>query len=441
MRIISRSSVTDDARFQVYNKIAIKILPLLLVSYLLAVLDRVNVSFAQLEMGPALGLTAAMYGFGAGIFYISYCACEIPSNYIMHRIGARIWLARIMIVWGVLSAATSLIQTPNQFYSMRFILGIAEAGFYPGALLYISYWFPAQLRSQATAFMLIATSLASVVGGPVSGGIMHYMDGVGGFAGWQWVFVVEGIPATLLGVVVYLVLRNGPEDVAWLTSEEKAIVSQDLAAERAQQAEAGAHHRFGDAFKNPNVWCIVVANFCNLSTLYGIQFWMPTIIRGVSGATVLATGFISASLSILPIFALIYAAKSSDRNRERRWHATAGYATAICGLVLAGSFPQSTAATLIGMTMALCGQQVVSVMLFSLPAAFLMGAAAAAGFAIITTVGNLAGYSMPFLFGVLKGSTGGFSAGFFVMATLAAVGMSMLQFTPALRKGGIGTGA
>lgn len=434
MNLIGRASVPDEARWQAYNKIAWNILPLLLVGYTMASLDRVNVAFAKLQMGEALGLTAAMYGFGAGVFFIGYCLVEIPSNMILHRVGARLWLARIMIVWGVLSATTALVQTPNQFYAVRFILGVAEAGFYPGALLFMTYWFPQNLRAQAISVMVLGSSLSSIIGSPLSGAIMGFMDGTFGLSGWQWVFVVEGLPASILGVMVFVLLRNGPAEARWLSDDQKAMVLADLAAEKQQQSDAGIGHRFADAFRNPNIWCIVLANFCNLSTLYGIQFWLPTIIQKVSKTTVFNTGLIAASLAIIPCIVLIVNARHSDKTRERRWHATFGFLASATGLCLAGAFSDNSYLALSGLVLAHCGFVVASATIFSLPGTFVMGAAAAAGFALITTLGNFAGYSTPFLFGVLNDATGSFSAGFYGMGCISLIGAIAILSTPALRR-------
>lgn len=434
MNLIGRASVADEARWQVYNRIAWKILPLLLVGYTIASLDRVNVAFAKLQMGEAIGLTAAMYGFGAGIFFIGYCLVEIPSNMILHRVGARLWLARIMIVWGFLSAATALVQTPIHFYVVRFILGVAEAGFYPGALLFLTYWFPHNLRAQAISVMVLGSSFASIIGSPLSGGIMAFMDGWLSLAGWQWVFVIEGLPATVLGVIVFIVLRNGPAEAGWLSDEQKALVIADLAAEKQAQTDAGVGHRFADAFRNPNIWCIVLANFCNLSTLYGIQFWLPTIIQKVGGTTVFNTGLIAAGLALIPCVVLIVNARHSDRTRERRWHATFGFLASALGLGIAGTFSGDAYLALSGLVLAHCGFVVASATIFSLPGTFVMGAAAAAGFALITTLGNFAGYSTPFLFGVLSDATGSFSTGFYGMAAISLIGAIAILSTPALRR-------
>lgn len=434
MGLIGRASVTDEARWRTYNRIAWHILPLLLLGYTLASLDRVNVAFAKLQMSGAIGLTEAMYGFGAGIFFIGYCLVEIPSNMILHKVGARIWLARIMIVWGMLSAATALIQTPLHFYIIRFILGVAEAGYYPGALLFLTYWFPSQLRAQAISVMVLGTSFASIIGSPLSGAIMDFMDGWGGLSGWQWVFVIEGLPAVLLGVIVFAVLRNGPGEAKWLSADQKDLVIADLAAERLAQTAAGIGHRFADAFRNPNIWCIVLANFCNLSTLYGIQFWLPTIIKKVGGTSVFDTGLIAAGMALIPCVVLIVNARHSDRTRERRWHATFGFVASATGLCIAGTFGDSAYIALSGLVLAHCGFVIASATIFSLPGTFVMGAAAAAGFALITTLGNFAGYTTPYLFGVLRDATGNFSAGFYGMSGIALLGAAAILSTPALRR-------
>jgi sugar phosphate permease len=433
MNLIGRASVPDDARWRIYNRIAWRFLPLLLLGYLCANIDRVNVAFAKLQMSNAIGLTEAMYGFGAGIFFIGYALVEIPSNMILYRVGPRLWLSRIMIVWGLISATTMFVQTPLHFYLIRFILGIAEAGFYPGALLFMTYWFPSRLRGQAIAVMILGSSLSAVIGSSLSGAIMTYLGGAAGLAGWQWVFLIEGLPSTVLGIVLLMRLRNGPTDAAWLSPEERAIVISDLEAENRVHAEAG-RHRFSEAFRNPNIWCIIVANFANLSTLYGIQFWLPTVIQKLGGTSIFATGMIAAGLALIPCIVLFVNARHSDRTSERRWHAAFGFALSATGLCLAGGSGGNIYLTLGGLLMASCGQVICSSTIFALPGTFVTGAAAAAGFALITTIGNFAGYTTPYLFGVMKEATGDFSAGFFAMGAMALVGAISILTTPALRR-------
>ncbi|HWW66191.1 MAG TPA: MFS transporter [Sphingomonadaceae bacterium] len=435
MKVISRASVPDEERWRIYNKIAGKILPLIVLGYTIASIDRMNVAFAKLQMSADIGLSETMYGFGAGIFFVGYCLFEIPSNMILHKVGARMWLARIMIMWGVLSAGMMFVQTPSQFYVLRFLLGITEAGFYPGALLFLTYWFPRYARGQAVSIMLLGTSLAAIVGGPLAGGIMGFMDDLAGLRGWQWLFLVEGVPATLLGIVVLIVLRNGPHDAGWLNAGEKEIVTADLSAEAEAQAQQGTgRHRFADAFRNPNIWCLVLANFCNLCTLYGIQFWLPTIIQRVSQTAVFATGLIAAGLAILPCAVLILNARHSDRTGERRWHAAGGFLLSLVGLTIAGSFSENPYLVLSGLVLGQCGVAAASATIFALPATFVLGAAAAAGFAFITTIGNFAGYASPYLIGVLRDATGGFSAAFYGLAMVAFIGALFILATPALRR-------
>jgi len=432
MNIISRVSTPDEERWRIYNKIARRILPLILVGYTLAQIDRLNVSFAKLQMADDLGLSEAMYGFGAGIFFIGYCLFEIPSNMILHKVGARMWLARIMIVWGLLSAATMLVSTPMQFYVLRFLLGIAEAGFYPGALLYLTYWFPPFVRGQATSIMLLATSLSAFIGGPVAGAIMSGFDGSLGWRGWQWLYLLEGLPAVLMGLIFWLVLRNGPRDVTWLSKDEQALVARDL--EQGGQAGSHRHDKFRDSFRNVNIWCLVGANFCNLCTLYGIQFWLPTIITQVSQTAVFATGLIAAAIAIPAMAMVVLYARHSDRSGERRWHAVIGFSISLVGLVMAGIGGENPWIVLIGLVIAQCGVAGTSVMIFSLPATFVIGAAAATAFALITTLGNLAGYASPFIIGLILESTGAFSASFYGLAGLTVVGAGIILITPALRQ-------
>jgi len=433
MRLIDRASAPDEGRWRIYNKIATKILPLILLAYTLATIDKVNVSFAKLQMGQELGLSNSMYGFGAGVFFLGYCLFEIPSNMILHRVGARIWLARIMIVWGIVSACTMFVRTPEQFYVVRFLLGLSEAGFYPGALLFLTNWFPRFARSQAIAIMLVGSSLSAIIGSPLSGGIMGFLDNIAGLRGWQWLFLVEGIPAAVLGVVFLAALPNRPKDAKWLGENERKIVTDDLLAEQSLLASEGSRHRFRDAFSNVNIWCLVVANFCNLCTLYGIQFWLPTIIQRAVHTTVFVTGLVAAGLTLIPVTVLILNARHSDRTGERRWHATIAFLTTFAGLAISGIFSDNAYIVLAGLMLANSGVVMVSGTIFTLPGTFTTGAATAVGFALITTIGNFAGYASPFMIGVLRDATGNFMAAFFALGAVALTGAAAIQIAPGLR--------
>ena len=433
MRLIDRASAPDEGRWRIYNKIATKILPLILLAYTLATIDKVNVSFAKLQMGQELGLSNSMYGFGAGVFFLGYCLFEIPSNMILHRVGARIWLARIMIVWGIVSACSMFVRTPEQFYVVRFLLGLSEAGFYPGALVFLTSWFPRYARSQAIAIMLVGSSLSAIIGSPLSGGIMGFLDNVAGLRGWQWLFLVEGIPAAVLGVVFLAALPNRPKDAKWLSEDERKIVTDDLLVEQSLLARDGSRHRFRDAFSNVNIWCLVVANFCNLCTLYGIQFWLPTIIQRAVHTTVFVTGLVAAGLTLIPVTVLILNARHSDRTGERRWHATIAFLITFTGLAISGIFSDNAYVVLAGLVLANSGVVMVSGTIFTLPGTFTAGAATAVGFALITTIGNFAGYASPFMIGVLRDATGNFSAAFFGLAAVALIGAAAIQLAPGLR--------
>ncbi len=433
MNLIDRASAPDAQRWAIYNKIASKILPLILLAYTVATIDKVNVGFAKLQMGHDLGLSNSMYGFGAGVFFVGYCLFEIPSNMILHRVGARLWLARIMIVWGVVSACTMFVRTPHQFYVARFFLGLSEAGFYPGALLFLTNWFPRFARSQAIAIMLVGSSLSAIIGSPLSGGIMGFLDTVGGLRGWQWLFVVEGLPAALVGVVFLAFLPNRASDAKWLSEAEREIVTGDLLREQSLQSGEARRHRFRDAFSNVNIWCLVVANFCNLCMLYGIQFWLPTIIDRAIHTTVFMTGVVAAGLTLIPCTVLILNARHSDRTGDRRWHLIVAFLTIFAGMAVSGTFGGNAYIVLAGLVLANSGVVMVSGTIFTLPGTFTLGAAAAAGFALITTIGNFAGYASPYTIGLLTDATGSFTAAFFTLGAVALIGAAAIHLAPGLR--------
>lgn len=285
MNFIARSNFTNDQDSAVYNRIAMRLLPFLLLLYIISFLDRVNVGFAKLQMSADIGLGDSAYGLGAGIFFLGYCLCEIPSNLLLQRLGAKFWIARIMIVWGIISVGMMFVSSATSFYVMRFMLGVAEAGFYPGIILYLTYWFPARLRSQVCAMFFLGIALSGVIGGPLSGWIMQTLGGSYGLKGWQWLFLAEGSPAILMGLVTYWYLDNGPAAARWLSAEQKKIVISELEAEERQKLAAGHGHKFGHAMRDVNTWMLAFANFSLLSGIYGVSFWLPQIVKdlGVNG--------------------------------------------------------------------------------------------------------------------------------------------------------------
>jgi ACS family tartrate transporter-like MFS transporter len=394
-----------------------RLLPFLFLLYIVAYLDRVNVGFAALQMNAALGFSAAVYGFGAGVFFVTYTLFEIPSNLLLERFGARRWIARIMISWGIVSAAMMFVQGPGSFYALRLLLGAGEAGFFPGVILYLTYWFPAAERARATAFFMTAIALAGVVGGPISG-VLLTLDGWLGLAGWQWLFLLEGLPATFLGLIVLFVLPDGPSDARWLTSAERTALAARLERDRALTGHFH-EHRLGSALRSPRVWLLCLLYFCVAVGLYGISFWLPTILR-TSGWSDLRVGVLSAVPYCVAAIAMVLVAASSDRTGERRWHTALPLWIGATGFVLASqsssSWPSLAALTVAALLMSAFPP------FWTLPTSFLRGTAAAGGIALINSVGNIGGFVGPYVIGFVRDSTGRFEDGLLLLAAVLIVG-------------------
>ncbi|MTW18765.1 MFS transporter [Rhodoplanes serenus] len=424
----------QEPHWRVYNRIAARLLPFLLVLYVISFLDRVNVGFAKLQMSVDIGLSDAAFGFGAGVFFLGYCVCEIPSNLALQRFGAKIWIARIMIVWGLISAGMMFVTTETQFYVMRFLLGVAEAGFYPGIILYLTYWFPARLRSQICAIFFLGIAFSGVIGGPLSGWIMHTFSGVQGLHGWQWMFLIEGLPATIGGIVAFFYLDDGPAKAKWLNDDERRLVVDALVAEDLQKKAAGYGHRFLDAIKDVNVWLLAITNFSLLGGTYGLSFWMPQIVKDLGVNNLLINGLLTAIPFTAGSIAMIVVGKHSDRHAERKWH------TAICafvgaaGLVLSGMFGHNPYISLFGLSVAVSGALAGLAVMWALPATILTGAAAAAGIALMATIGNLGGYTMPFILGWVKQLTRQVEFGLYAMAVMMVIGGLVMLIIPKLRQ-------
>ncbi len=300
----------------IYRKVAWRIMPLLLICYIVAYLDRVNVGFAKLQMMQALGFSDVVYGLGAGIFFIGYFIFEVPSNIILHKVGARLWIGRIMISWGFLSAGMMLVSNETAFYIMRFLLGVAEAGFFPGIILYLTYWYPAQRRGRMTAMFMTGIPLAGVVGGPLSGYIMKSFDGVSTLAGWQWMFLLEGVPAILLGLIVILKMDDRISTATWLSEEERHLLEKNIAEDTQEKQDHSVMH----VLSSGRVWFMALIYFSFVMGLYGVSFWLPTIIKAMGVADPLEIGLLSAIPYGAATIAMLLIAKNADRLRERRWH-------------------------------------------------------------------------------------------------------------------------
>jgi len=417
-----------DGETSVYRKVAWRLVPFLGICYLAAYLDRVNVGFAKLQMLGDLAFSNTVYGLGAGIFFLGYVIFEVPSNILMHKIGAKVWIARIMISWGLIGAAMAFVTTPTQFYILRFLLGVAEAGFIPGVLLYLTYWFPAAWRGRIIALFLAAIPISNIIGGPLSGWILTTLNDVNGLRGWQWLFIVETIPSIVLGFVVLAFLDNRVENARWLSDEEKAQIKADIGAEAAQSS---GHSSVMDALKSLRVWLLGVAYFCIASSIYITSFWMPTLIKQQGINDPLQIGWLTAIPYSVAIIAMVLANISADRRAERRWHTAIPCMVTAIGLVISGTPGLGMGAAMFGLILAAAGASTTQACFWSLPPMFLTGAAAAAGIALVNSLGNVAGMASTALVGWLTDLTGSPNSALYLFAGFAVIGAVMVLRLPA----------
>jgi D-galactonate transporter len=388
---------------ETYQKITRRIVPLLFVAYLCAFLDRVNISYAQLQMKADLGFSDATYGFGAGIFFVSYLLFEVPSNILLERIGARITLLRIMVLWGLTSAGTMFVATPMQFYAARFLLGLFEGGFFPGMILYLTYWYPGTRRAAVTGQFMFAVPVAGIIGGPLSGWIMASLDVVAGLAGWRWLFLLEGLPTTLFGVVCFVVLRDRPADAAWLTQEEKELVERNL---RTDSAGPGAKHPLRKVLTDVRVWILAFIYFACACASYVYTFWLPTLIKDLGVSSVARIGWYAAIPGAFAGAGVLLITRSSDRFRERRWHV--GGSLIIAAVLLSATTLQPSSIAMGLGLLCVCGFFLLgaAIAYWSIPPTYLGADAAAVGIGLISSVGVLGGFVGPTLLG-FKGVTTG----------------------------------
>lgn len=382
-----------DAIFEAktYSKIDWRLIPFLFLCYILAYLDRVNVSFAKLQMLNDLSLSEASYATGMGIFFIGYFIFEVPSNILLKKFGARTWIARIMITWGLISAATMFVRTEWTFYAMRFILGIAEAGFFPGIIFYMTLWYPSRLRSTRTALFVSAIAVSGVLGNPLSGLIMDLLQGRFGLAGWQWLFLLEGLPSLLVGLWVYFYLDSSISEAKWLSADEKALLIKNIESEDRHKHEV----RIIDAFKSGKVYVLCGMYFTLMIGLYGITFWLPTIVKAFGVQGYLRVGLITAIPYVVAVIGMMLLSWNSDRTGERRIHYALNVTAGGIGLILSGVYAANPALATIFLSIGTLGVIGSMPLFWPIPSAFLAGTAAAAGIGIVNSVGNLGGYVGP----------------------------------------------
>ncbi|MDO8681697.1 MAG: MFS transporter [Acidobacteriota bacterium] len=400
-------------------KVRWRIIPFLFLLYVVAYLDRVNVGFAAIDMNEQLGFSAAVYGFGSGIFFLSYTLLEVPSNLILARVGARVWIARIMVTWGLVSTAMIFVNSAAMFYVLRFLLGAAEAGFFPGLLFYLTNWFPARERARTVALFMTATAMAGVIGAPLSSALLQ-LDGTLGLHGWQWLFIIEGLPAVLLAPVVLSRLTEKPEDAAWLSAEERAWLSQKMAQEREHTPETFV--TFGAAIRSSRLWALSVPYFCIVIAFYGVSFWLPQIVQATGTLSSATVVLLSAIPYVAATIGMVTIGVHSDRTGERRWHVAGPMLIGAAGFVLTVLAPATAAMSLFTLSIAAFGIWGTLGPYWTLPPALLRGTAAAGGIALVNSIGNLGGFVGPFVVGWVREATGGFTSGLLLLAAVLVVG-------------------
>ena len=406
--------MASELETRVLRKITYRIVPFIMLLYFIAFIDRVNIGFASLTMNKDLGFSPAVFGFGAGIFFLGYFLFEVPSNLILEKVGARIWIARVMITWGLISGAMAFVEGSTSFYILRFLLGAAEAGFFPGIILYLSYWFPARKRAAVTALFMAAAPLSTALGSPISGALLE-MHGLLGLAGWQWMFLIEALPALVLGVVVLFYMTDRPEKAKWLADDERAWLVNEMNAEQAAK-KGSASHSIWQGLADPKVLALSLVYFGTSAGLYTLGIWAPQIIKEF-GLTSLQVGFLNAIPATLAVIGMVLWARHSDRTGERKWHVVGACLLASLGLVLAG-LSSTVVAVLAALTLVNIGISSSKPPLWSMPTMFLSGSAAAAGIATINSIGNLGGFVGPAMIGWIKEQTGSFNGGLYFVAGL-----------------------
>jgi D-galactonate transporter len=410
----------------VYAKIARRTVPFLGLLFLLAWLDRYNLGFAKLQMVKDLGFSEAVYGFGAGILYLGYAFFEVPSNLFLERIGARKTFARIAILWGITSIMTMFVKTAAWFYTLRFLLGSFEAGLFPGVVLYLTYWFPARRRARVLSLFVISIPISVIIGAPISGWIMGSSGGRAGLANWQWLFVLEGIPSIVAGLLAFAIIADKPHEAHWLTEDEKQLILADLEADRSQAGPR--EHGFSEALKLPRLWLVTLIYFCAAPSGTTIGFWIPSIIQGLGVKNTVTIGMLSAVPYLGALVAMVVVSRHSDRTLERRYHSAVPYFVGAVGLVGVGAFANHPAIAFAALVLAVAAPLSAAPVFFQIPSMLLAGAAAAGGIALVNSIGALSNWLAPSVVGWLEDATGRTATGLYLVAGATLLGAILILF-------------
>ncbi|REG50992.1 nitrate/nitrite transporter NarK [Paraburkholderia sp. BL6669N2] len=424
---ISRSETDscDDAQ-SVYRRIVWRLCPILFFSYVIACIDRTNIGFAKIQMQSEIGLTDTVYGFGAGIFFIGYFLFELPSNLFLQRYGARRWISRIMVSWGVVSILMCTVHSPLTFYILRFLLGVAEAGLLPGVIFFLLSWLPRVRRSRFIAIIYSGSALSGIIGGPLSGYLMGRLEHFGGLGGWQWMFVLEGLPALVLAAVLYFTLDDAPQDAKWLSSPEKELVIARLDT----HPGPGARDTIGGALRSGRLWWLTFIYFSQAAGYVGMTLWLPSLIHSSGVKSVEKAGILSSLPYIAAIVMTYFVSRSADQRNEYRWHVIVPQLIAAVGLVSSTYFTHDTIASLFCLALALSGAIAAAPPFWALPSEFLRGTGASAGVALISATGNLGGFASPFLIGFVRDVTGRTEIALWIIAGILVAGAIAVALLP-----------
>jgi len=422
MTPVSTHEVGDAEGNLVYRRITLRLIPFIFICYLFNYLDRVNVGFAKLQMLDALNFSETVYGLGAGIFFIGYVLCGLPSNLALNRFGPRRWISLMMITWGIFSTCLLFVTTPVEFYALRFLTGMAEAGFFPGIVLYLSRWYPNQRRGRIMALFMSAIPVSGLLGGPFSGWILnHFAAGQGGMAGWQWMFLIQGVPTVALGALAFVLLCDKVEDARWLTPEQRQRVKTDITNDELSRPVHGKSS-VASVLSMPFIWILGFIYFCIQSGVYAINFWLPSIIKNLGFSDALVIGWISAVPYLMAGVFMLLVGRSADLRNERRWHLVVPMLMGATGLLIAANFATLPIVAIIGLTIATMGALTSLPMFWPLPTALLSASVAAGGLALINSIGQMAGFLSPYLVGWIKDQTGSTTLALYALAALTIVG-------------------